>query len=48
MAYDASATPLRRISPQFLAMIVQLYGAGKAAATIIAVPAATADSLTQS
>ncbi len=46
--YDASETPLRRIFPQFLAMIVQFYGAGKAAAAIIAVPAATADSLTRS
>ncbi len=45
MAYDASATPLRQIFPQFLAMIVQFYGAGKAAAAIIAAPAATADSL---
>ncbi len=41
MAYDASATPLGRIFPQFLAMIVQFYGAGKAAAAIIA-PAAAA------
>ncbi len=48
MAYDASATPLRRIFPQFLAMIVQFYGAGRAAAAIIADPAATADSLTRS
>ncbi len=48
MAYDASATPLRRIFPQFLAMIVQFYGAGKAAAAIIAAPAAPADSLTRS
>ena len=48
MAYDASATPLRRIFPQFLAMIVQFYGAGKTAAAIIADPAATADSLTRS
>ena len=47
MAYDASAT-LRRIFPQFLAMIVQFYGDGKAAAAIIAVPAATADSLMRS
>ncbi len=45
MAYDASATPLRRIFPQFLAMIVQFYGADKAADAIISVPAATADSL---
>ncbi len=45
MAYDASATPLRRIFPQVLAMIVQFYGAGKAAAAITD-PAATADSLT--
>jgi hypothetical protein len=35
MAYD----PLRRIFPQFLAMIVQFYGAGKAAAAIIAATA---------
>ncbi len=48
MAYDASATPLRRIFPQFLEMIVQFYGAGKAAAAIIVIPAATADSLTRS
>ncbi len=48
MAYGASATPLRRIFDQFLAMIVQFYGAGKAAAAIIAAPAATADSLTRS
>ncbi len=48
MAYDASATPLRRIFPQFLAIIVQFYGAGKAAAAIIAAPAATADSLARS
>ncbi len=48
MAYDASATPLRRIFPQFLVMIVQFYGAGKAAAAIIAAPAVIADSLTQS
>ncbi len=48
MAYDASATPLRRIFPQFLAMIVQFYGAGKATAAIIAARAATADSLTRS
>ncbi len=48
MAYDASATRLRRIFPQFLAMIVQFYGAGKGAAAIIADPAATADSLTRS
>ncbi len=31
--------PLRRIFPQFLAMIVQFCGAGKAAAAIIAAPA---------
>jgi hypothetical protein len=31
-----SATSLRRIFPQFLAMIVQFYGAGKAAAAIFA------------
>ena len=48
MAYDASATPLRRIFLQFLAMIVQFYGAGKVAATIIAAPAVTADSLARS
>ncbi len=48
MAYDASATPLRRIFHQFLAMIVQFYRAGKAAAAIIAAPAETADSLTRS
>ena len=48
MAYDASATPLRRIFPQFLAMIVQFYGTGKAAAAIVAAPAAIADSLTRS
>jgi hypothetical protein len=48
MAYDLSATPLRRIFPQFLAMIVQFYKAGKAAAAIIAVAAATADSLVRS
>ncbi len=48
MAYNASATPLRRIFPQFFAMIVQFYGGGKAAAAIIADPAATADSLTRS
>ncbi len=48
MAYDASAAPLRRILPLFLAMIVQLYGAGKAAAAIIAAPGATADSLARS
>jgi hypothetical protein len=41
MPYDVSATPLRRIFPQFLAMIVQFYGAGKAAAVIIAAAAAT-------
>ena len=29
MAYDVSAAPLRRISPQFLAMIAQFYAAGK-------------------
>ncbi len=45
MAYDVSATPLRRISPQLLAMIVQFYGAGKAAATRIVAAAATADGL---
>ncbi len=39
MAYDASATPLRRIFPQFLAMIVQFYGTAQAAAAIIAAPA---------
>ncbi len=43
MAYDVSATPLRQIFPQFLAMIVQFYEAGKAAAVIIAAAAATAD-----
>ncbi len=48
MAYDASGTPLRRIFPQFLAMMVQLSGAGKAAAAIIAAPATTADSLARS
>ncbi len=48
MAYDASTTPLRRIFPQFLAMNVQFYGGGKAAAGIIAAPAATADSLARS
>ena len=48
MAYDASATPLRRIFPQFLAMIVQFYGAGKAAAAIVVAPAATAVSLARS
>ena len=48
MAYGVSATPLRQIFPQFLAMIVQFYGAGKAAAAIIAAPTATADSLTRS
>ncbi len=48
MAYDASVTLLRRIFPQFLAMIVQFYGPDKAAAAIIAAPAATADSLTRS
>jgi hypothetical protein len=32
-------------SPQFLAMIVQFYGAGKAAAAIIAAAVATADRL---
>ncbi len=48
MACDASATPLRRIFPQFLAMIVQFYGAGKATAAIIAARAATADSLARS
>ncbi len=48
MAYDASAIPLRRIFPQFLAMIVQFYGAGKAASAIIADPAVTADSLARS
>ncbi len=48
MAYDASATPLRRILPQFLVMIVQFYGAGKVAAAIIAAPVATADSLARS
>ncbi len=48
MAYDASATPLRRIFPQFLAMIVQFDGAGKAPAAIIAAPAATAHSLARS
>ncbi len=48
MAYDASVTPLRRIFPQSLAMIVQFYGAGKATAAIIAAAAATADSLARS
>ncbi len=48
IAYDTSATPLWRIFPQFLAMIVQFDGAGKAAAAIIVAPAATADSLTRS
>ncbi len=48
MANDASATPLPRIFPQFLAMIVQFYRAGKAAAAIVAAPAATADSLARS
>ncbi len=48
MAYDASATPLQRICPQFLAMVVQFYRAGKAAAVIIAAPAVTADSLARS
>jgi uncharacterized MAPEG superfamily protein len=40
MAYDVSTTPLRRIFPHFLAMIVQFYVAGKAAAAIIAAAAA--------
>ena len=31
MAYDVSATPLRRMFPQFFAMIVPFYRAGKAA-----------------
>ncbi len=48
MAYNAPATPLRRIFPQFLAMIVQFYGAGKAAAAIIAAPPTIADSLSRS
>ncbi len=48
MAYNASATPLRRIFPQSLVMIVQFDGAGKAAAAIIAAPPATADSLARS
>ncbi len=48
LAYDASAAPQRLIFPQYLSMIVQFYGAGKAAAAIIAAPAATADSLTRS
>jgi purine nucleoside permease len=43
-----SATPLQRIFPQFLAMIAQFYGTGKAATAIIAAAAATADSLTVS
>ncbi len=42
IAYDVSAAPLRRIFPQFLARIVQFYGAGKAAAAIIGAAAATA------
>jgi hypothetical protein len=48
MAYDVSVTPLRRIFRQFLVMIVQFYGAGKAAAAIIAAAAATADRLARS
>jgi hypothetical protein len=48
MAYDVSATPLRRIFPQFLAMILLFYGAGKAASAIIAAATATADSLARS
>ena len=34
--------------PQFLAIMLQFYGTGKAAAAIIAAPAATADSLARS
>jgi hypothetical protein len=34
MAYDVSVTPLQRIFPQFLAIMVQFYGAGKVAAAI--------------
>jgi hypothetical protein len=50
MANNVSATPLWRIFPQFLAMIVKFYGAGKTAAAIIAAAiiaaaVATADSL---
>jgi hypothetical protein len=48
MAYDVSATPLRWIFPQYLAMIVQFYGAGKAAAAIIAAAAANTDRLARS
>jgi hypothetical protein len=48
MAYGVSATPLWRIFPQFLAIIVQFYGAGKAAAAIIAAAVATADRLARS
>jgi hypothetical protein len=48
MAYDVSATPLQRIFPQFLSMIVQFYRTGKAAAVINAAAAATADNLAQS
>ena len=44
MAYDVSAAALWRIFPQFLAMIVQFYGA----AAIIAAVVATADSLARS
>ncbi len=40
MAYEVSAAPLWRISLH--AMILQFYGAGKAAAAIIAATAATA------
>ncbi len=43
MAHDVfAAAPLRRIFPQFLAIIVQFYGAGKAVAAIIDAAAATA------
>jgi hypothetical protein len=49
MAHDVSVTLLWRILPQFLAMIVQFYGTGKAATAIIAAAvAATPDSLAQS
>ncbi len=48
VAYVVSATPLRRIFPQFPAMFVQFYGDGKVAAAIIAAAAATADSLARS
>jgi hypothetical protein len=48
MEYDVSATPLWQIFPQFLAMIVQFYGAGKATAAIIAAATAVSDSLARS